>query len=82
MSGRRMSRRRRRPTRRLKPHKLGSFWPVVREEIWRRAHMLYAAEMVKSGIDISVSPTREELYELGYFDEAKKIVLREVHREW
>ena len=69
---------RRRPTRRRRGPLRGTFWPSVREMIWRKAEQLYAAELARCGIFIDTPPTREELRELGYFDEAKVLVLREL----
>jgi len=60
----------------------GSFWPQVRAKIWEVAEELYMWEKLKTmGEDfVPVRPERSELMKAGYFDRAKRIVLRGLRR--
>jgi len=55
----------------------GSFWPAVREQIWRKAEELYMWEHPEACLR-GLRPERSELREAGYFERAKRIVLREL----
>jgi len=66
--------------RRVKPYRMGKFWPWVREMIWEKAYELHAADFHKSHETNITRPTRSELRENGYFYQAKLIILREVNR--
>lgn len=56
----------------------GSFWPAVRERIWRKAEELYIMDHRHLGYN---KPERNELREGGYLYRAKFIVLREIQLE-
>ena len=61
----------------------GAFWPQVRERIWQKAQELYQMRAAQHlGQDFTgVMAERSELLELGLFEEAKRIVLREIQLE-
>jgi hypothetical protein len=55
----------------------GKFWPAVRERIWLKAEELYMWEHPEACLR-GLRPERHELREAGYFERAKRIVLREL----
>ena len=61
----------------------GKFWPWVRPMIWEKAQELYQMEQAKTmGEDFKgITATRKELWEGGYFYQAKLIVLRNLWLE-
>ena len=60
--------------------KRGKFWPQVRAIIWEKAEQLYQEEQAKTmGTDFKgITANRQELWEGGYFYQAKLIVLRDL----
>jgi len=61
----------------------GKFWPQVRAMIWEKAQELYQMEQAKTmGDDFkAITAERRELWEGGYFYQAKLIVLRNLWLE-
>jgi len=61
----------------------GKFWPQVRAMIWEKAQELYQMEQAKTmGEDFkAITAERRELWEGGYFYQAKLIVLRNLWLE-
>ena len=66
-----------------KPKQPGKFWPRVRAMIWQKAQELYQMEQAKTmGEDFkAITAERRELWEGGYFYQAKLIVLRNLWLE-
>jgi hypothetical protein len=60
--------------------KRGKFWPPVRARIWEKAQQLFQEEQATTmGTDFKgITATRQELWEGGYFYQAKLIVLRDL----
>ena len=58
----------------------GRFWPPVRAMIWEKAQQLFQEEQATTmGTDFKgITATRQELWEGGYFYQAKLIVLRDL----
>lgn len=58
----------------------GAFWPQVRERIWQKAQELYQMRAIQhlGQYFTGVMAERSELLEHGLFEEAKRIVLREI----
>ena len=58
----------------------GKFWPPVRAMIWQKAQELYQMDQARGMKDDFAGNTaeRHELYEGGYFYQAKLIVLRDL----
>jgi len=77
------TRSRKRRVSRKKKEVIGAFWPQVRERIWQKAQELYQMRAAQHiGKDFTgVMAERSELLELGLFEEAKRIVLREIQLE-
>jgi len=65
------------------PRAKGKFWPKVRAMIWDRAQQLFQDKECKTmGADFKgITAEQKELREAGYFQEAKVLVLRDLHRE-
>jgi hypothetical protein len=59
----------------------GKFWPPVRALIWDKATQMFQEEQARTmGEDWkAITPERKELRELGLFQEAKILVLRELY---
>ena len=59
----------------------GKFWPHVRPLIWDNAVQMFQEEQMRTmGEDWkAITPERKELRELGLFQEAKILVLRELY---
>jgi hypothetical protein len=55
-------------------------WRKVRARIWVKAEELFMLDQMHH-FNCDITPERCELRESGYFDKAKRIVLREVNRD-
>ena len=65
------------------PKPKGKFWPHVRAMIWEKAQQVFQEEQARTmGSDFKgITATHKELWEGGYFYQAKLIVLRNLWRE-
>ena len=59
----------------------GKFWPPVRALIWDKATQMFMEEQARTmGEDWkAITPEKKELRELGLFQEAKVLILRELY---